>query len=201
MQYTNTGSGTQNNNTGSGTQNNYHGTGNQNINTGPGNMFINTGNGSRGFTTLREAVAGVGASHDAEQQYDRGDCLPGTREKALTTIHEWRTSAEPKNPPICWLLGTAGVGKTAMAINIAKTCAANKSLAASFFCFRSDPNRNNPSLLFLSIAHDFTTSIPWLCAKALLIFNALWGPRITLGALPIIPSRVTSPDTAITTAT
>ncbi|KAL0567916.1 hypothetical protein V5O48_014080, partial [Marasmius crinis-equi] len=116
----------------------------------------------RRFTTLRDAVAGVGASYDAEQQFDRGDCLPGTREQALATIHEWRTSAEPGNPPICWLLGTAGLGKTAMAINIAKTCAANKSLAASFICFRSDPNRNNPSLLFLTIAHDLTMSIPSL---------------------------------------
>ncbi|KAL0568103.1 hypothetical protein V5O48_013886, partial [Marasmius crinis-equi] len=158
MQHTNAGSGTQNNNTGSGMQNNYHGR-DQNINSGSGNMVINIGDGSR---ALRDAVAGVGASHDVEQQFDRGDCLPGTREQALAMIHEWRISTEPGNPPICWLLGTAGVGKTAMAINIAKTCAANKSLGASFFCFRSDPKRNNPSLLFLTIAHDLTMSIPLL---------------------------------------
>ncbi|KAL0567587.1 Rho guanine nucleotide exchange factor [Marasmius crinis-equi] len=74
-------------------QNSSHGR-DQNINNGPGDLVvINAGNGSsRRVRTLSDAVAGVGASHDAEQQYDRGDCLPGTREQALATIHKWRTS-------------------------------------------------------------------------------------------------------------
>ncbi|KAG7094183.1 hypothetical protein E1B28_007790 [Marasmius oreades] len=64
--------------------------------------------------------------------------------------------------PICWLSGTAGVGKSAIALTVAKSCAENNRLAASFFFFRSDPKRNNPSSLMLTIAHGLVTTIPSL---------------------------------------
>ncbi|KAL0571266.1 hypothetical protein V5O48_010696 [Marasmius crinis-equi] len=110
--------------------------------------------------TLWDAIAGVGASHRAEQQYERGDCLEETREQVLRGIHEWRV-ARAQGPPICWLSGPAGAGKTSIAMTVAKSCE-DEGLVGSFFCFRSDPRRNNPSALFLTIAHELTVTIPSL---------------------------------------
>ncbi|KAK1217732.1 hypothetical protein PQX77_019604 [Marasmius sp. AFHP31] len=107
--------------------------------------------------TLWDAVAGVGASHDAEQQYERGECLPGTRKRVIRVIWEWILS-QGKELPICWLSGTAGVGKTAIAMTVAKACKEEGRLVSSFFFFRSDPRRNNPSALVLTIAHGLVVT-------------------------------------------
>ncbi|KAK1227888.1 hypothetical protein PQX77_009098 [Marasmius sp. AFHP31] len=61
--------------------------------------------------TLWEAVAGVGATHTSEQQYERGECLEGTRVELRGMIGEWARDRERGNP-LFWLTGTAGVGKT-----------------------------------------------------------------------------------------
>ncbi|KAG7094241.1 hypothetical protein E1B28_007846 [Marasmius oreades] len=111
--------------------------------------------------TLWDTIAGVGASYNSSLQFDRGNCLPGTREAVLRDIHEWSISGSD-SPPVCWLSGTAGVGKSAIALTVARSCAENNRLAASFFFFRFDPKRNNPSLLMLTIAHGLVTTIPSL---------------------------------------
>ncbi|KAG7086913.1 hypothetical protein E1B28_002829 [Marasmius oreades] len=48
-------------------------------------VFNNVGRDQNYFTgnPLWEAIADVGASHNSEQQVDRGRCLPGTRETVL----------------------------------------------------------------------------------------------------------------------
>ncbi|KAG7094247.1 hypothetical protein E1B28_007852 [Marasmius oreades] len=111
--------------------------------------------------TLWDAIAGVGASYNSDLQFARGNCLPGTREAVLRDIYEWSASGSD-SPPVCWLSGTVGVGKSAIALTVAKSCAENNRLAASFFFFRFDPKRNNPSFLMLTIAHGLVTVIPSL---------------------------------------
>ncbi|KAK1231072.1 hypothetical protein PQX77_005819 [Marasmius sp. AFHP31] len=115
--------------------------------------------GSKAHQGLWSAIGGVGASHRSEQQFSRGECLKGTREKVLGAIHDWRTS-ETHSPPICWLSGAAGVGKSAIAMTVAKSCE-DDGLAASFFFLRSDPKRNKPSALMLTIAHGLVTNMPF----------------------------------------
>ncbi|KAJ8077544.1 hypothetical protein PM082_001976 [Marasmius tenuissimus] len=58
----------------------------------------------------------------------------------------------------------AGVGKSAIAITIAKACE-GKGLAASFFFFRSDTRRNNSSALVLTIAHGLVVNAPFTGAS------------------------------------
>ncbi|KAF9255857.1 hypothetical protein L218DRAFT_950448 [Marasmius fiardii PR-910] len=111
--------------------------------------------------TLWDAIAGVGASHNSALQSSRGSCLSGTREGVLRDIHEWRSS-ENTSSPVCWLSGPTGVGKSAIALTVAKSCAKSGKLAASFFFLRSDPKRNNPSFLMLTIAHGLLTTKPSL---------------------------------------
>ncbi|KAK1224219.1 hypothetical protein PQX77_012876 [Marasmius sp. AFHP31] len=144
----------------------------QNVHTGTGDLHVNNNNVGRdlvqNFTTmafspyeaLRRTVAAAGASHTSEQQYTRGSCLKGTREAALRDIHTWRTSDDP-SLPICWLLGKAGVGKSAIAMTIAKACEED-GLVASFFFYRSDPKRDNPSALIPTIALGLMTKFPSL---------------------------------------
>ncbi|KAL0065423.1 hypothetical protein AAF712_007632 [Marasmius tenuissimus] len=127
------GSSYNNYNSGPGTQNNNNAT-NQYVNygdhTGPGVVVNSPGHGP-----LWEAIADVGASHTAEQQYDRGSCLEGTRIELLGRIHRWR---QAEGEPLCWLTGTAGVGKTAIAMTVAKACEEEGALVSSFFFFRLD---------------------------------------------------------------
>ncbi|KAK1221832.1 hypothetical protein PQX77_015353 [Marasmius sp. AFHP31] len=150
---TQTGSGSQNNNTYSGTQNVFYG--------GGGISFVNNyiPAAPNPHKTLWEAIAGVGASHNAEHQFLRGGCLEGTRERALGAIYDWASAKAPGALPICWLSGAAGVGKSAIALTIAKSCEST-ALLSSFFFFRSDPRRNNPSALMLTIAHALATTTP-----------------------------------------
>ncbi|KAJ8088120.1 hypothetical protein PM082_013671 [Marasmius tenuissimus] len=151
---------------GSGTQNNYNAH-DQNINHGRDQIFNVGGDFVRNFnTTVRNpyktlwgAVGGVGASHNAEQQYARGKCLEGTRREVLRIIRLWLL-AKRKEDPICWLSGAAGVGKSAIAMTIAKACEEEGRLVSSFFFFRSDPGRDNPSALVLTIAHGLVSTIP-----------------------------------------
>ncbi|KAK1235003.1 hypothetical protein PQX77_001781 [Marasmius sp. AFHP31] len=110
--------------------------------------------------SLSDAIAGVGASHKAEHQFSRGACLPGTRESALAAIDDWASAKGPEASLICWLSGAAGVGKSAIALSIAKSFEDGGLLSSSFFFFRSDSKRNNPAALVLTMAHDLAITTP-----------------------------------------
>ncbi|KAJ8072596.1 hypothetical protein PM082_016155 [Marasmius tenuissimus] len=160
---TNSGAGYQNNNNDAGTQNVVYSGGQIGEVNYAGRDFVKTFNMtvSNPHKSLWDAIAGVGASHAAEQQYERGECLKGTREQVLWSILGWR-SAKKQDRPICWLTGAAGVGKTAIAITVAKSCDKEGSLASSFIFFRSDPKRNNPAALVLTIAHGLASTMPFM---------------------------------------
>ncbi|KAK1224686.1 hypothetical protein PQX77_012433 [Marasmius sp. AFHP31] len=152
---------THNTHTGSGYQHNNNAQGTQNIHYGDqGVNFVKHFNTTtpNPHKTLWDAVFGIGASHTAEQQFERGQCLEGTREEVLRVILEWIASKKC-SLPICWLSGTAGVGKSAIAMTVAKSCE-GKGLVASFFFFRSDPKRNNPSALMVTISHGLVVNMP-----------------------------------------
>ncbi|KAJ8091634.1 hypothetical protein PM082_020868 [Marasmius tenuissimus] len=159
-QNTHTGWGMQNNNTHSGQQNVQYGDGQIGQVSGGEVNFVKHFNTtvSNPHKSLWDAIAGVGASHRAEHQFSRGACLKGTRETALASIHDWASAKGPEASPICWLSGAAGVGKSAIALSIAKSFENLSLLTSSFFFFRSDPRRNNPSALMLTIAHGLATT-------------------------------------------
>ncbi|KAK1225372.1 hypothetical protein PQX77_011691 [Marasmius sp. AFHP31] len=123
-------------------------------------MILNLDRVGIAHRNLWDAIAGVGASHTAEQQYERGECLPGTREEVLRRVMEEWIRAGGQGCPTSWLTGTAGVGKTAIAMTLAKACEREGLLVSSFFFFRSDSKRNTPNALVLSIAHGLVSAIP-----------------------------------------
>ncbi|KAJ8073330.1 hypothetical protein PM082_011602 [Marasmius tenuissimus] len=146
---------------GSGTQNNNNAN-NQNVNYGGDQNIVSySGSGPNPPRTLEDAVAGIGASHTAEQQHERGECLEETRVELRRIIHDWG-KARRQEKPVFWLAGAAGVGKTAIAMSVAKACEREGHLVSSFFFFRSDPKRNNPKALWLTIAHGLASTIPFM---------------------------------------
>ncbi|KAF3140671.1 hypothetical protein TWF703_002877 [Orbilia oligospora] len=76
-------------------------------------------------------------------------CLPDTRVELRKQILEW--SEEPSSPPIFWLNGMAGTGKSTIARTIAEEFENKGQLAASFFFSRGSGN--------LSHAGEFVTTI------------------------------------------
>ena len=61
-------------------------------------------------------------------------CLDGTRTEILGEILDWINSTDPATPPILWLHGQAGRGKSAIAHTIALQ-AQNLGMLGSCFCF------------------------------------------------------------------
>ena len=59
---------------------------------------------------------------------------------------------DPAQPPVYWLNGLAGTGKSTIAQTIAEKMSADKQLGASFFCSRDFSERSNLRLIFPTLA-------------------------------------------------
>ncbi|KAF9260960.1 hypothetical protein L218DRAFT_931806, partial [Marasmius fiardii PR-910] len=116
---------------------------------------------------IQEVLARINYSyrHDAHARFPYPKCSEGTREEVLGELLKWAQSRPTlflrKVSGVCWLRGSAGVGKSAIAQTVAERCE-NKELLASFFFSRADPNRNNPKFLVLAIAHGISMGISGL---------------------------------------
>jgi hypothetical protein len=71
----------------------------------------------------------------------------------------WVTASD-RQPQVLWMNGPAGAGKTAIAHNIATMCDKAGILAASFFCSRSKPGRNEKTFLITTIVSQLIVMIP-----------------------------------------
>ncbi|KAF9646206.1 hypothetical protein BDM02DRAFT_3067586, partial [Thelephora ganbajun] len=76
-------------------------------------------------------------------------CLKGTRGAVLDEIEVWARDFD--KPPVYWLNGLAGTGKSTIAQTIAERTFANGQLGASF-CSRDFLDRRNLKLIFPTIA-------------------------------------------------
>ncbi|KAF9649802.1 hypothetical protein BDM02DRAFT_3094169, partial [Thelephora ganbajun] len=97
---------------------------------------------------------GVGYQHG-----DRKGCLRGTRETVLNEIESW--ARDFKKPPVFWLNGLAGTGKSTIAQTVSEQVFASGLLGASFFCSRDFEDRSDLRLIFptlaFQLAHKYTT--------------------------------------------
>ncbi|KAF9642193.1 hypothetical protein BDM02DRAFT_3193718 [Thelephora ganbajun] len=89
---------------------------------------------------------------------DRKGCLGGTREAVLNDIESWARDFE--KPPIFWLNGLAGTGKSTIAQTISEQVFANGLLGASFFCSRDFEDRNDLRLIFPTLAFQLAHKYP-----------------------------------------
>ena len=91
------------------------------------------------------------SAHGAEYRHgNRNGCLKGTRGTVLDSIEHWTENFN--KPPVYWLNGLVGTGKTTIAQTIAERTFANGQLGASFFCSRDFEDRRNLQLIFPTLA-------------------------------------------------
>ncbi|KIO19219.1 hypothetical protein M407DRAFT_223474, partial [Tulasnella calospora MUT 4182] len=76
----------------------------------------------------------------------------GTRTSILQTISAWID--DPNEPPIYWLSGMAGIGKSTIAHTIAEQEDKKHRLGASFFFSRAEADRRNHLLVYPTIAYQ-----------------------------------------------
>ncbi|KAF9645709.1 hypothetical protein BDM02DRAFT_472784 [Thelephora ganbajun] len=81
---------------------------------------------------------------------DRRGCLKGTRTAVLDQIELWTRDFD--KPPVYWLNGLAGMGKSTIAQTIAERIFADGQLGASFFCSRDFEDRRNLYFIFPTLA-------------------------------------------------
>jgi hypothetical protein len=89
---------------------------------------------------------------------DRNGCLKGTRESVLNKIESW--ARDFNMPPIFWLNGLAGMGKSTIAQTIAERVFAEGHLGGSFFCSRGFEDRSNLKLIFPTLAFQLAQKHP-----------------------------------------
>ncbi|KAF9448933.1 hypothetical protein P691DRAFT_728791 [Macrolepiota fuliginosa MF-IS2] len=99
-----------------------------------------------------------GAEVDSSERDDPPRCHPDTRKEVRQKITVWRSNPE-RECDMLWLLGPAGVGKSAIAQTIAEECAADGSLGATFFFSRLN-NRNNPNSVIPTIVYQLVVQHP-----------------------------------------
>ena len=98
-------------------------------------------------------------AQEAESRHgDRKGCLRGTRRTVLDEIERWMSDFD--KPPIYWLKGLAGTGKTTIAQTIAEKTFADGMLGASFFCSRDFRDRSNLKFIFPTLAVQLTRKYP-----------------------------------------
>ena len=87
---------------------------------------------------------------------DRNRCLKGTRRAILDEIALW--TRDFVEPPVYWLNGLAGTGKSTIAQTIAEKMFADGQLGASFFCSRDFEDRSDLKFIFPTIAVQLARS-------------------------------------------
>lgn len=88
-------------------------------------------------------------------------CLEGTRDAILERIEEWLKSVGPGVPPIFWVDGIAGIGKSTIAKTIALRAFEYGCLGASFpFSRRGEPELRDPTIVFPTIAYQLAAFSP-----------------------------------------
>ncbi|KAJ4319208.1 hypothetical protein N0V84_006490 [Fusarium piperis] len=100
----------------------------------------------------------LGALYDSREEEHGATCLTDTRVELLRDIDDWINSR--KAPPIFWLNGMAGTGKSTVSRTVATTTAMHRRLGASFFFKRGEADRGNISRFYTTIAYQLVRSIP-----------------------------------------
>ncbi|KAF7976476.1 hypothetical protein HWV62_6745 [Athelia sp. TMB] len=114
-------------------------------------------NKSEGLT--RDPTSAIHIHHAVRAQFNCGDrvtCTEGTRAELISKLNRWIASG----PPVFWLNGLAGTGKTTIISTIAQQCQERNILAASFFCSRDDAECSNHKLIFPTIAFQLAHFCP-----------------------------------------
>ncbi|KAJ6609007.1 hypothetical protein B0H10DRAFT_2300958 [Mycena sp. CBHHK59/15] len=125
--------------------------------------------------------------------------MPGTRVGVLMELMSW--AVDPRSPPIYWLTGMAGAGKSAIARSFAALLDRNMLLGASFFCSRASESRSQVAGILPSIAFQLAWNYPPYAQRTIdAITNAPGSnfnsrpPAVQFKSLTIQPSQALVSD-------
>ena len=127
-------------------------------------------------STLNNILCAHGAGF---LQGGRKGCLKGTRETILGEIELWTKNFD--KPPVFWLNGLAGTGKSTIAQTIAERTFAGGQLGASFFCSRDFEDRSNLRSIFPTLGFQLAQAYPEFRSK--LVCTMQSDPQVTRESL------------------
>ena len=133
----------------------------------------------------------------AEYQHcDNEGCLKGTRSAVLDKIELW--TRDHRQPPVYWLNGLAGTGKTTIARTIAARMFAQGWLGASFFCSRDVEDQSDLKLIFPTLAVQLARNypefrsifIPLVQSDPKIVYKLPYGQVNRLIVQPLVEARI-----------
>jgi len=124
--------------------------------------------------------------------------MKGTRGAVLDEIELWTENFD--RPPVYWLNGLAGTGKSTIARTIAERTFASGQLGASFFCSRDFLDRSDLQLVFPTLAIQLARKfvefrsilIPLLQSDPGIVDESLYHQMERLIARPLMESGVST---------
>ena len=151
------------------------------------------------MTAEATALNNFRCAHQAEYRHgDRNGCLKGTRSAVLDEIELW--TRDFYKPPVYWLNGLAGTGKTTIAQTIAERMSAEGQLGASFFCSRDFEDRRDLKFIFPTLAVQLARTyaefrskfIPLVQSDPEIAYESLYGQMNKLIVQPLIKSSIST---------
>ena len=139
------------------------------------------------------------SAQQAEYRHgDRTGCLKGTRGAILDEIELWTYHFQ--EPPVYWLNGLAGTGKSTIAQTIAERTFADGRLGGSFFCSRDFEDRSNLKSIFPTLAVQLARKypefrsvfLPLVQADPEIIHESLYGQMNKLIVEPLAESGIST---------
>jgi len=102
--------------------------------------------------------------HVDEAQYDHASrqgaptCVPGSRDALLEKIHHWAKNLDGQSPPIFWLSGIAGSGKSTVAQTVCVNATETKTLGGTFFFSHQEGQRRVANAVFPTLVHQLLSN-------------------------------------------
>jgi len=106
----------------------------------------------------------MGATYNSleRQKLDAPKCHPNTRVAVVKKLMSWIKGEIDVDAFILWFYGAAGAGKSAIAHTLAEICQSDGLLLATFFFWKTAPERNNIDQFIATIAYQIALAIPIL---------------------------------------
>ena len=164
-------------------------------------VFISSDNRLRKIPLAAEAAVLNNVRYAQQAEYRHGNrsgCLRGTRTAILDEIELWTRDFD--KPPVYWLNGLAGTGKSTIAQTIAERMFADGQLGASFFCSRDFEDRSNLRSIFPTLAVQLarrysqfrSTFIQLVQADPEIVHESLYNQMKKLIVRPLVGSAIST---------